>query len=164
MTRAQAYGFECRHHYGITTHEFAGSEFVAATVYGLTRGWHPEALTGDNHTWKYEAPGEGVGAWARIVITKNELSPPFALKPWWVDDGPGARWFSQEFRLADREVISAEIAEALTMRDRCLADAARQRDTVRGRKASEKYRSLAMANDLRTAQIAQRWPQFIGAT
>lgn len=75
---------ELRHHYGWVAHE-------APTPYQAVRATH-RFLTDHNHNWE-DRDG-------RIVIRKNDLSPPFAAAhlPLWVLDEPGAYWFSVPYR------------------------------------------------------------------
>lgn len=161
MSGADLLGIECLHHYGITTHAFRDGQTVAETVYWLIRNaWHREGLTDDNHTWvviENEAP-----RWSRILIKKNENSPPFALRPSWVSDGPGANWFSQEYRAATLTNIAWEVAGKLAFADRCEAEAGRQRDTIRGRKLRQKQVSLAVSARREAELIRSRWPEFAG--
>lgn len=164
----EVFGIECEHHYGITTHPMPEDGDVAREVYRLIRGaWHAPredggGLSDDDHSWEY-APTEHPDGWSHIVIRKNENSPLFAFKPWWVEDGPGARWFDQKFRVATRSLIEREIADSLQWAERWQADADRQRDTIRGRKARTKYSSLAESSRREAEMIRSRWPQFDGS-
>lgn len=158
---APAFGIECEHHYGITTHAFRDGQTPAETAYWLIRNaWHREALTDDNHTWEVvecEAP-----SWSRIRIIKNEKSPLFALCPSWCEDGPGALWFSQEYRVASATTIAWEIAGKIAQAERCEGDAARQKDTVRGRKERRRYESIAAQCRREAEFIRSRWPEYQG--
>jgi hypothetical protein len=172
MSSGEVFGIECRHHYGVTTHPIVPGEDIAWTVYKLTRGWHPlrdggYGLTDDNHTWEVQ-PAARRDWFSRLVIIKNAKSPPFLSLPglrvpWWVDDGAGAKWFDQEFRLTTREMVAAEVAERDAHAARCLAEAERQRDTIRGRKAAQKALSLAGSFTSTARFIEKRWPQYLGA-
>lgn len=156
-SNGEALGIECKHHYGITTHEFREGMSVADAVYWLIRNaWHTEGLTDDNHTWvvvERDAPG-----WSYIRIIKNDKSPRFVLCPMWCPDGPGATWFTHEFRVATITTIAWEVAGLLAQADRWDADAERQRDTIKGRKARKKYASLAASNRRNAELVRSRWP------
>lgn len=165
--KEETFGIECQHHYGITTHEQRPGETVEQCVYRLIRtAWHApredgRGLSDDNHTWTVER-SEAVDGWSRVCIFKNEKSPPWALNPWRVADGPGARWFSQEYRIATRGTIEREIADRLNWAQKWETDAERQRDTIRGRKARAKYSDLAETAKRQALLIETRWPQFSG--
>lgn len=153
-----ALGIECEHHYGITTHDFRDGMTPGDVAYWLIRNaWHIEALTDENHTWEIvekEAPG-----WSYVRIIKNEKSPRFALCPVWYPDGPGQTWFTQKFRVASVTTIAWEVAKHLTHAERWDADAIKQRDTIKGRKARTKYTRWA-ADARRSADLVRsRWPQ-----
>lgn len=156
-----AVGIECRHHYGITTHDFRDGMTVPEIVYWLIRNaWHTKALTDDNHTW--EVVEKDPMGWSYIHIIKNEKSPRFVLRPSWHPDGPGATWFTQEYRIATFTSIAWEIADLLAWADRWDADAERQRDTIRGRKARAKYNSYAKTKRREAEIVRSRWPGFQG--
>jgi hypothetical protein len=156
-----AFGIECDHHYGITTHEFREGQSVAETVYWLIRNaWHTKGLTDDNHTW--EVVENETPSWSRVRIIKNDKSPHFALKPWWVDDGAGAHWFSQEYRVATRATIDAEVAGKLHFAANCRARAERQRDTIRGRKERSKQLRYADMAEREAESVKRRWPEYSG--
>jgi hypothetical protein len=165
---SEVFGIECRHHYGITTHDLVDGEPAADTVYRLMREvWHQErgggrGLRDDNHTWE-AVEAEKSDWFSRIRIIKNAKSPYFLLNPYRMPDGPGAFWFDQEYRIATRGLIEREAAEALDWADKWEADAARQRDTIRGRKARAKYLSWAQSKRREAELIASRWPQFAGS-
>jgi len=162
-------GLECRHHYGITAHPLTSDETPAALAYRLTRGWHPAreggyGLTDDNHAWEV-VTSERPEWFSRIRIVKNEKSPPFLAipgirVPGWLDDGPGATWFAQDFRIATIPMLEAEVAELVTRKASYAAKAAQQRDTVRGRKAAKRFRSLASEMARQVRSIDRRWPQI----
>lgn len=168
MSADEQFGIECRHHYGITTHEFRPGESVAETVYWLVRNaWHaPKGELCDvldaNHTWEV-VEADQADWWSRVRLIKNELAPRFTHCLPWVDDGPGATWFCQEYRIATRGLIGREIADKLAWADRWQADAERQRDTIRGRKARAKYERLSATNRREAELIRSRWPQLDGS-
>lgn len=158
---AEVLGIECDHHYGITTHDLAPGEDPAQTVYRLIREvWHapkPDKainVLDDNHTWEVEyfdpskdtRPHTAPSGWGRVTIRKNEKAPLFinifGAPSWMYDDGPGAVWFHQKFRAvtvghkaAERAYDEAKIAQYT-------AEAARHKDTVRGRKAAKRDRDM----------------------
>lgn len=159
----RAFGIECQHHYGITTHPFTAKASVGEMVYAQVRGWHPArengyGLTDDNHTWRADYSSEG---WSRVVIVKNAKSPLYERQPWWVEDGPGVTWFTQEFRVATQSRLNAEIAYHVKRAIATRADAARQRDTTRGRKARALYESFARGHDRLIGLVMKRWPEFV---
>jgi hypothetical protein len=160
-SRDEVFGIECEHHYGITTHPLPADGNAGAEVYRLIReAWHRDTLTDENHTFEIVEEAE---YWSRVVIRKNEKSPLFAFKPWWCDDGAGALWFTQAFRIATRRSIDAEIVDRLGWAARWQQDADNQRDSIRGRKARAKYSGYA-ASARREADLARsRWPEFEGA-
>jgi hypothetical protein len=157
--RSEVFGIECEHHFGITTHPLHADGDVGQEVYRLIReAWHP-TLTNDDHTFEIVENEQG---WSRVVIRKNANSPLFAFKPWWCDDGDGALWFSQAYRVATRALIEAEVADRLGYAHQWQKQSDEQRDTIRGRKARAKYRSLA-ESVRREAELARsRWPEFEG--
>lgn len=156
-----ALGVECEHHYGITTHDFRDGMTAGELTYWLIRNaWHVDALTDDNHTWEvveHDAP-----AWSYVRIIKNEKSPRFALCPSWYADGPDATWFTQEYRVATITNIAWEAAEHLTRADKWDADAVRQRDTIRGRKARLEYTRWAESERRIADLVRSRWPGAYG--
>jgi hypothetical protein len=162
------FGIECEHHYGITTHPMPEHGDAGREVYRLIReAWHAprddyDGLSDDDHTWSVKV-AENPAWWSRVDITKNERSPFFAWRPNWVDDGPGAHWFSQSFRIATRATIEAEIADRLARAAKWQAEAERQRDTVRGRKARSKYTGLAAMARREAELVRSRWPEFDGS-
>lgn len=168
----EVFGIECRHHYGITTHNIIQGVPVGHTVYRLIREvWHapkgsPYDVLDDNHTWDvHEA--ENPDWFSRVTLRKNERSPYFARIPGLAPalfDGPGEIWFSQEYRIATRGLIEREVADLLQWAERWQADAERQRDTIRGRKARGKYLSYASMKRREADLVRSRWPQFDGST
>lgn len=157
-------GIECRHHYGVTTHDLVEGQTVAETVYRLIRDvWHCDRpdraanVTDDNHTWEVDTRP---GGWDRVVLRKNARSPRFLFCPAWVSDGDGAVWFDQEYRVATSEIIVAEVAELRAQQARRMADAARQRDSIRGRKERKRLTSLAEDSDRQVRLIERRWPDL----
>lgn len=164
-------GIECYHHYGITLHPVVEGEAIADTVYRLTRElWHPFKpereinVTDDNHTWKNE-PTSIAGRFSRIVLYKNEKSPAFnniLNRPSWAfQDGPGAKWFEQKYRLATVGMIAAEIANNFQRRSKWLTDADRYNvGTVAGRKNSEDRRRWAEDHLRLNRILISRHPQL----
>lgn len=73
---SNAFGIECRHHFGITTHDFRPDQTPAETVYWYIRNvWHRPtkdrvSVTDENHTW--EVLDYDNGSHAEHII-KNEL-------------------------------------------------------------------------------------------
>ena len=162
-------GIECNHHYGITLHPIVEGKTIADQVYKLTRGWHParadgSGVTDDNHTWKDE-PSEKPGRFSRIILFKNEKSPPFInifnAPSWLFSDGPGAKWFDQFYRVATVGIIAAEIANNLRRRDEYLASALKFNEmTIVGRKNAVQRREWA-ADCLRLNRVLlKRHPQL----
>lgn len=154
----KAFGFECEHHYGITTHPMPATHSLSEAVYCLIREeWHKDGLTDDNHTWRNE-PGEY--GWSRVVIFKNEKSPRWVLNPYGVRDGAGAVWFDQKYRIACQSSIESEIFDRLRWLEHFRSSALREKPTKAGSKRAQK--ALSVADDLhRQARlVAKRWPQF----
>lgn len=156
------YGIEISYHAGVPTFPLIEGEDPVATAYRIMRERHPW-LTDDNHTWTNE-PAEQLGWHDRMVVRKNENSPLFKSipglpRPWWVEDGPGALWFTERWRIATRGIIAAEVAAEMAFSTKWGAEAEAQRDTVRGRKAAKKLRSLASSAASRARWIGERWPQ-----
>ncbi len=116
-------------------------EFDLANAYRYTRMRH-EFLTDDNHEWSHE-PGGREFNFSTIRVIKNEKSGLWAFKPWWVDDGPGASWFKQRFRVTTVGMIAAEIVCDLARAAKYQAEADAQRDSIRGRKRTSQLRSFA---------------------
>lgn len=164
-------GIECFHHFGITTHPLVKGESPGKTVYGLVRNlWHPYRpdhstnVTDDNHTWRIEEASRPEW-YSRVVLFKNELSPAFHMLPgmshWGFADGPGAKWFDQEFRVATVGMVACEQATDLQAMADLEAEAAMQRDTVRGRKRAKELRGCIPDARWRAhGCIEKRWPQF----
>ncbi len=150
-------GLECNHHYGITTHDLRNGMTAGELTYWLIRNaWHTAALTDDNHTWEIvdtEAPG-----WSYVRIIKNAKSPRFLLCPMWYPDGPGQTWFTQEFRVATITNIAWEVAGHLAAADRWDADAAKQKDTIKGRKNRSRYTGYAKTERRLAELVRSRWP------
>lgn len=167
---SEIFGIEVRHHYGVTAHPLVEGETPAQTVYGLVRGlWHkPKGsdsdVLDDNHTWE-DVPAKEPQGFSRVRLIKNDKSPRFArilgLASWLYEDGPGATWFTCEYRVATRAMIDAEIADLMARAARWDADAQEQRDTIRGRKQRQKLRGFAANSRLQAALVAKRWPEFL---
>jgi hypothetical protein len=77
-----------QHHYGIVD-ELIDATSLKEALTKIIRADH-EFLTDDNYTMKIRKD--------RVVVYKNEKSTPFAMAPAWVDDGPGAIWFTVYYR------------------------------------------------------------------
>jgi len=154
----ETFGIEVEHHYGITTHALPADGDLKSAAYRLCREFHT-FLTDDNHTWEHK-PREG---WSRIDVTKGKEAPRWLLAPSWMPDGPGAHWFSMNYRVATREGIRAEIADKLSWAERWDANAESQRDTIRGRKARSKYAGLATIARREAELVRSRWPEFDGS-
>ncbi|AFU88045.1 hypothetical protein CcrColossus_gp175 [Caulobacter phage CcrColossus] len=155
-------GIECDHHYGITTHDLVPGEDPAQTVYRLVRElWHPFRpereinVLDDNHTWEVEyfnpkddsrPQHTAPSGWGRVIIRKNEKAPLFinifGAPSWMYDDGPGAVWFYQKFRAVTYGHKAAERAYDEAKIAQYTAEAERQKDTVRGRKAAKDARRM----------------------
>ena len=71
------------------SHHFGWVPYNVLTAYDAVRLSHP-FLTDENHIWEDNG--------GRVVIRKNDASPPFSFAPAWVSDGPGALWFSVAYR------------------------------------------------------------------
>jgi hypothetical protein len=152
-------GLECWHHYGFTPVVFLPGETAEEAAYRHVRETH-HFLTDDNHTWKIDL-GEKPHWASSVDVTKNEKSGYFAMKPSWVQDGPGAHWFSQDFRVATVGMVTAEIEADRRRTKRYLDEAASQRDTIRGRKRAWQLRSFAIDSRwLAEGAPGERWPQF----
>lgn len=162
-------GIECNHHYGVTLHPISEDAPIAEQVYRLTRSWHPEkddgrGVTDDNHTWKDE-PSEKPGWFSRIILFKNEKSPLFVnifnAPSWQYDDGPGAKWFDQHYRVVTVGIIAAEIANNLRRRAEYLAHALKSNEmTVIGHKHAGQYRAWAEDCLRLNRVILKRHPQL----
>jgi hypothetical protein len=151
------YGVECRHHYGITIRPCELGVDIAAVAYNEMRDTH-HFLTDDNHEWSVEW-GK---CWHRIVVRKNAKSPYFAFNPWRMPDGPGAIWFSHEFRSATRDKVNAEASEALSWAAKWRDEALLNKPSKAGcKRYSDKMR---LVDDMeRQARLAMmRWPQHVG--
>lgn len=155
-------GLEFDHHAGMKTRTLLDGETVEECAYRYVREVH-QALTDDNHSWEYppySGPADGM---RRLDIIKNEKSGSFAIKPWWVEDGPGARWFSQEFRVVTVGIIAAEIDTDCLKTQHYLDEAAAQRDSIRGRKRASELRCLATSARWRGQDApGHRWPAHAG--
>jgi hypothetical protein len=162
MTDTEIFGLEYQNHAGIFKYDLVDGEPLEIAGHRIMRDRH-RFLTDDDHMWTFK-PGDQVEylpAFSRIVVRKNEKSPYFLMKPWWVDDGPGALWFSSEFRIATREILDFEINVLIKNRDKWSAEAETYRDTIRGRK-SRKNRKIAAADcDRQIHVIEKRWPQYL---
>lgn len=164
----EVFGIECEHHYGITTHPLPTDGNVGREVYRLIReAWHAPreggGLHDDDHDWEI-SEADAPDHWSRVVIRKNARSPLFVLRPSWYDDGPGALWFSQSFRIATRGSIEREIADKLGWADRWEKEANGQRDSARGRKRRDKLLSFAKHSRREAQGIQSRWPEFDGTS
>jgi hypothetical protein len=161
----EVFGIECEHHYGITTHEFREGQTPSETVYWLIRNaWHAPreeggGLTDDNHTWE-AVEVEQPGCWSHIRIVKNAHSPHWLMNPLHMPDGAGATWFSQNYRVATRWSIDAEIAGKIEWAGGCRTKAASERDTVRGRKSRSDRLRWAQTAEREAEMIASRWPAY----
>lgn len=164
-------GIEVFHHYGVTTHEAVAGTAAGDVVYDLIRTlWHPFKpereinVTDDNHTWKV-VEGEQPHWRSRVVLYKNEKAPYFYPLPGMrgnYEDGAGAKWFHEEFRVPTVGIILAEAAYCDTVIGEHEAELAACKDTVRGRKRAKDLRSL-ISNRLWTrSQVLKRWPQTEG--
>jgi hypothetical protein len=153
------YGIEISYHAGVPTYPLVAGETPEQTAYREMRERH-SFLTDDNHTYRFE-PAEKPEWHNRLVVIKNENSPRFLVRPWWVEDGPGAHWFTERWRVVTRGIIAAEAACERTNSARWAAEAEAQRDTVRGRKAAKKLRSMSSGAASVARWIEERWPQHL---
>ncbi|AXQ69381.1 hypothetical protein HOU02_gp344 [Caulobacter phage CcrBL9] len=157
-------GIEAFHHYGVTTHEAVAGTAAGEVIYGLVRStWHKPREDGgglhdDDHTWDFKDPS-APGGRGRVQIYKTEKAGYWAFNPYGVADGPGARWFDQEYRvptvgelLAEAAYCEAKIVEHGNEMLRC-------RDTVRGRKSIKNLKSLIEDREWRRKMVLKRWPQ-----
>jgi hypothetical protein len=138
--------------YNIYAYAIPPGMTVEKAAYAVCRARH-DFLTDTNHTWTIEHSEW----WSEIVVRKTEESPTFAMKPWWVDDGPGALWFSEYWRIATPEGVAeeareldAEVAKYAEQADQC-------RDTVRGRREAKRLRSLVSELERRARVTRDRW-------
>ena len=155
-------GLEIDHHAGMEVVRLAEGQSIEQAAYQAMRESRP-FLTDDNHTWKIE-PGEHPYWMSRLVVTKNEKSGYFTRIPgldWMIlNDGPGAHWFSERFRVATVGMIAAEIAADRARAQRYLDEAARQKDTIKGRKRAHQLHGFSRSA-LWLAETApgRRWPE-----
>lgn len=150
-------GLEVWHHAGFKTVIIGPDETVEQTAYRYMRETH-HFITDDNHTW-YVDMAEKPYWTSRLRVVKNENSGYFAFNPWGVSDGPGAHWFNVEFRVATVGMIQAEIAADRRRTQKYLAEAAAQKDTIRGRKRASELRSFAhTSNWVAESAPGERWP------
>lgn len=163
-------GIECYHHYGITLHPLVEGERAAATVYNLTRTlWHKPRADGlgvqdDNHTWEVKDASE-LGRFSAIVFRKNEKSPQFInilnIPRWQYEDGPGAKWFDQKFRVVTVGIIAAEITNNFRHRNDYLKKALDDNEmTIVGRKKAQQHRAWATDRMRLNRVILMRHPQL----
>lgn len=150
-------GLEWHYHAGVVALPLTGDHVAAA--YANCRAKHT-FLTDDNHTWSVTEPQDGH---LQIVVRKNELSSYFVIKPWWVDDGPGALWFSDRYRIATEDTVRREWDRNVHWEARSLAEAEACQDTVRGRKAAKSARSSAYEAARLNRVLAKRWPDTVAA-
>lgn len=156
----EATAIECRYHHGVTRHEPEPGETAEQAAYRLMRESH-HFLTDDNHTWVV-APAERPEWFSRINVIKNERSGYFRFKPWWVDDGPGAHWFSHEWRVATLSMVRIELAALGQQAEGYRERAEDQRDTFRGRKEAKRLRSIASELERQQRVLVRRWPELLG--
>lgn len=151
-------GLEFDHHAGMQVRKLSDGETPEQCAYRYVRETH-RFLTDDNHEVepiKIEGHDHRM---ALLRIIKNTKSGYFAFKPWWLDDGPGAKWFSQPFRVATVGMIEAERDADFQRTTSYLAEAAEQRDSIRGRKRAALLRGFAHSS-LWMAEVTPhlRWP------
>ena len=155
-------GLEIDHHAGMKTVVLQPGETVEQAAYRAMRESHT-FLTDDNHAWEV-VPGQDAHWMSRLRVIKNENSGYFTRIPglsWMIlDDGPGAHWFDERFRLATVGMIAAEIEADRIKALAYDAEAAAERDTIRGRKRAQTLRNCAQAARYR-GEVApgRRWPQ-----
>lgn len=154
-------GLEIDHHAGMKVVRLADGQSVEQAAYAAMRERHP-FLTDDNHTWEIVS-GDRPHWMSRVVVTKNEKSGYFTrirgLEWMILNDGPGAHWFSERFRLATVGMIAAEIAADRARAQRYLDEAAAQKDTIKGRKSAHQLQSFARsALWLADTAPGRRWP------
>lgn len=155
-------GLEIDHHAGMKAVLIPAGETVEAAAYRHMRETHP-FLDDDNHVWAIEW-GEKPDWMSRVVVTKNEKSGYFTrirgLEWMILDDGPGAHWFSERFRVATVGMIAAEVAADLRRTQRYLDEAEAQKDTIKGRKRAAQLRSFARTSRWCAVDApARRWPE-----
>lgn len=165
------YGIECDHHGhrndcdGIMTYPLVAGEAFADACYRITRQTH-SFLDDENHTWVFE-PGrtdEYLPAWSQIIVRKNENSPRFLMKPQWVDDGPGALWFTVSYRIMTDEIAAFLFRKWDKDRLDWQTIADNQKDTIRGRKTKKGYLYLVEELNRYERVFNSRWPQHIKET
>jgi len=84
----KTFKFVVEQHYGEERRQ-AKAKSRKDAIYSIIRKDH-DFLTDDNHGTEFEEN--------RVRIVKNVKSARFALAPSWVDDGPGATWFTVYYR------------------------------------------------------------------
>ncbi|AXQ69941.1 hypothetical protein HOU03_gp327 [Caulobacter phage CcrSC] len=160
----ESLGIEVYHHYGVTTHEAVAGTAGGEVVYNLTRTlWHKPREDGgglhdDDHTWDFEPP-KSFGGRGRVQIYKTEKAGYWPFNPYGVQDGPGARWFHEEYR---EPIVGELLAEAAYCETTILDHAGELvdcRDTVRGRKKARDLKSLIENREWLRKMILKRWPQ-----
>lgn len=92
---------ELEHHYGWEVYNIKGEEVLKNAAYRAVLRAH-DFLTPENHKWKW-IKAEMDESYAYIEIIKNEKSPIFSMAPNWVDDGPGATWFTVHYRRPEKK-------------------------------------------------------------
>ncbi|UTU09653.1 hypothetical protein CcrBL47_gp368 [Caulobacter phage BL47] len=157
-------GIEVYHHYGVTTHEVVAGTAAGEVVYNLTRTlWHAPRPDGgglhdDDHTWEADET-RSPGGRSRMQIYKNENSSLWAFNPYRIQDGPGARWFHEEYRVTTIGELLAEAADCERHILEHGAELVQCRDTVRGRKRVKDLKSLIENREWLRKMILKRWPQ-----
>lgn len=157
-------GIEVYHHYGVTTHEVVAGKAAGEVVYNLTRTlWHPPRENGgglhdDDHTWDADETRQPGGR-ARMQIYKNDKSQLWAFNPLGMEDGPGARWFHEEYRVTTVGELLAEAAFCEAYIIEHGEELVSCRDTVRGRKRAKDLKSLIENREWLRKMVLKRWPQ-----
>lgn len=159
-------GLEIDHHAGMKTVLIPDGADVEDVAYQAMRETHT-FLTDTNHTWAIHW-GESPEWMSQVVITKNEESGYFTrirgLEWMILNDGPGAHWTSQRFRVATVGMICAEIASDLARAQKYLDEAEAQKDTIKGRKRAHQLQGFARsARWCAVDAPARRWPHHFPA-
>lgn len=159
-------GLEIDHHGGMKAISLQPGETADQAAYRAMRDSHT-FLTDDNHTWDIK-PGKYPHWMSRLEVTKNEKSGYFVRIPgldWMIlNDGPGAHWFTERFRVATVGMIAAEIEADRARAQRYHAEADRQKDTIAGRKRAYQLRGFARtALWIADTAPGQRWPDHFPA-
>jgi hypothetical protein len=128
---------EIDHHSGPRVIPIVEGQTLKQTVYDYIRSTH-HFLTDENHTVDLDSLPTGDWRDWGVSIIRNEKSPQPYFN-WNVPVRPGDVWTTEYFRIVSPHVFDRDVENVLSYIPQYIENARNNRNTIRGRKAYDKY-------------------------